>query len=183
MEALSGRRPEVEVIRAPAEDLPFEDGSFDATLAQLVVHVMDDPVAGLREMARVTRDGGVVAACVWDFTEGGPLGPFWAAAEALDAAAETGAAVAGSGPGSWPNYSARLGSARSSTARCRSTWSMRPSRTGGTRSRSASARLVPTSRASIPSAATRCATSAERSCLSPVRGHREGLGNARRCLG
>ena len=99
VEALSGRRPEVEVIRAPAEDLPFEDGSFDATLAQLVVHVMDDPVAGLREMARVTRDGGVVAACVWDFTEGGPLGPFWAAAEALDAAAETGSAVAGSRAG------------------------------------------------------------------------------------
>src|SRR5205823_8756980 len=75
--ALRGRHPGVEVIRAPAEDLPFEGGCFDATLAQLVVNVMDDPVAGLREMARVTRDGGVVAACVWDFTDGGPIGPFW----------------------------------------------------------------------------------------------------------
>ena len=74
---LRGRHPGVQVIRAPAEDLPFEGGCFDATLAQLVVNVMDDPVAGLREMARVTRDGGVVAACVWDFTAGGPLGPFW----------------------------------------------------------------------------------------------------------
>ena len=70
--ALRGRHPGVQVIRAPAEDLPFEGGCFDATLAQLVVNVMDDPVAGLREMARVTRDGGVVAACVWDFTDGGP---------------------------------------------------------------------------------------------------------------
>src|SRR4029077_17864189 len=56
--ALRGRHPGVQVIRAPGEDLPFEGGFFDATLAQLVVNVMDDPVAGLREMARVTRDGG-----------------------------------------------------------------------------------------------------------------------------
>ena len=67
--ALRGRHPAVQVIRAPAEDLPFEGGCFDATLAQLVVNVIDDPVAGLREMASVTRDGGVVAACVWDFTD------------------------------------------------------------------------------------------------------------------
>src|SRR6187551_615675 len=43
--AVRGRHPGVQVIRAPAEDLPFEAGGFDATLAQLVVHVMDDPVA------------------------------------------------------------------------------------------------------------------------------------------
>src|SRR5256885_1453985 len=79
--ALRRRHPGVQVIRAPAEDLPFEGGCFDATLAQLVVNVMDDPVAGLREMARVTRDGGVVAACVWDFTDGGPIGPLWDAAK------------------------------------------------------------------------------------------------------
>lgn len=84
LEALRGRLPEVQRVRASAEGLPFEDGSFDVSLAQLVVHVMDDPVAGLREMARVTRQGGVVAACVWDFTDGGPLGPFWRAARALD---------------------------------------------------------------------------------------------------
>src|SRR5262245_61030286 len=97
--ALRGRQPGVQVIRAPAEDLPFGGGRFDATLAQLVVNVMDDPVAGLREMARVTRDGGVVAACVWDFTDGGPLGPFWEAAQALDAEVETGSACPGSRAG------------------------------------------------------------------------------------
>src|SRR5262249_14459965 len=64
--ALRGRHAGVDAIRAPAEDLPFEGGCFDATLAQLVVHVMDDPVAGLREMAGVRRAGGVGAACAVD---------------------------------------------------------------------------------------------------------------------
>jgi SAM-dependent methyltransferase len=97
--ALRDRHPEVRVIRAPAEDLPFEGGRFDATLAQLVVNVMDDPVAGLHEMARVTRDGGVVAACVWDFTDGGPIGPFWDAVHALDPEVETRSASPGSRAG------------------------------------------------------------------------------------
>src|SRR6478736_6461382 len=97
--ALRGRHPGVQVIRAPAEDLPFEGGCFDATLAQLVVNVMEDPVAGLREMARVTLDGGVVAACVWDFTDGGPIGPFWDAAQALDPEVDTGSVCPGSRSG------------------------------------------------------------------------------------
>ena len=79
------RLPGVNVVRASAEHLPFPDGSFDAVLAQLVVHFMADAVAGLTEMARVTRSGGVVAACVWDHAGGqGPLGAFWEAAHALD---------------------------------------------------------------------------------------------------
>src|ERR1043165_1256178 len=94
--ALRGSHPGVEVIRAPAEDLPFEGGCFDATLAQLVVNVMEDPVAGLREMARVTRNGGVVAACVWDFPDGGAIGPFWDAPRALDPEVVTGSGCPGS---------------------------------------------------------------------------------------
>jgi len=83
--AVAARNPGVTVRRAPAEDLPFADGRFDATLAQLVVHFMTDPVAGLTEMARVTRSGGVVAACVWDFAgQRAPLSDFWAAARELD---------------------------------------------------------------------------------------------------
>jgi SAM-dependent methyltransferase len=79
------RHPGVTVERAAAEQLPFADGGFDAALAELVVHFMDDPVAGLREMARVTRAGGVVAACVWDHAGGrGPLSLFWDAARELD---------------------------------------------------------------------------------------------------
>lgn len=41
------------VVRAVAEDLPFPSGSFDAALAILTVHHWSDPVAGLRELARV----------------------------------------------------------------------------------------------------------------------------------
>lgn len=79
------RHPGVEVHLADAERLPFSDGSFDVALAQLVVHFMAEPVAGLREMSRVTRPSGVVAACVWDFDEGGsPLSLFWQAARDLD---------------------------------------------------------------------------------------------------
>jgi Methylase involved in ubiquinone/menaquinone biosynthesis len=105
--ALRGRHPGVQVIRAPAEDLPFEGGCFDATLAQLVVNVMDDPVAGLREMARVTRDGGVVAACVWDFTDGGPIGPFWDAAQRSILRSRPGLSAPAAGPATWPTSFAR----------------------------------------------------------------------------
>jgi SAM-dependent methyltransferase len=83
--AARARYPGVDVRQASAEALPFPNGTFDAALAQLVVHFMADPVAGLREMARVTSRGGVVAACVWDFGGGrGPLGPFWEAARETD---------------------------------------------------------------------------------------------------
>ena len=87
--AVRARLPGVDVRGATAERLPFADGAFDAALAQLVVHFMTDPVAGLREMGRVTRPGGVVSACVWNHAEGrGPLGVFWQAARQLDPAAD-----------------------------------------------------------------------------------------------
>jgi SAM-dependent methyltransferase len=82
------RLPGVDVRQSAAERLPYPDGTFGITLAQLVVHFMTDPVQGLREMRRVTRPGGTVAACVWDNAgDRGPLGVFWSAARELDAAA------------------------------------------------------------------------------------------------
>jgi ubiquinone/menaquinone biosynthesis C-methylase UbiE len=85
VDAARTRFPEVDIRQATAEELPFEDQSFDAALAQLVVHFMSDPVAGLREMARVTRPGGVVAACVWDHHGGrGPISPLWDAASGTE---------------------------------------------------------------------------------------------------
>ena len=83
--AARARNPDVEVRKGTAEQLPFADQTFDAALAQLVVHFMLDPGEGLTEMRRVTRQGGVVAACVWDHAGGqGPLSPLWEAARALD---------------------------------------------------------------------------------------------------
>jgi SAM-dependent methyltransferase len=79
------RLPGVDVRQASADRLPFADGAFDAVLAQLVVHFMPDPVAGISEMRRATRADGVVAACVWDHGgRQGPLRLFWDAARELD---------------------------------------------------------------------------------------------------
>ena len=86
VEAVRERHPRVEVHRASAERLPLSNDTFDAAVAQLVVHFMNDPIAGLRDMGRVVKPGGIVAACVWDFDEGGsPLSLFWEAAAGLDA--------------------------------------------------------------------------------------------------
>ena len=94
------RHPGVDVQEAPAETLPFADGMFDAALAQLVVHFMADPVQGLTEMCRVTRAGGVVAACVWDHAgEQTPLAPFWQAVRELDPDDEGEGMLAGSREG------------------------------------------------------------------------------------
>ena len=64
--ALRERFPAIEVQQAPAEQLPFDDGSFDIALAQLVVAFMSDAPAGVREMARVAR---TVAVCMWGVME------------------------------------------------------------------------------------------------------------------
>ena len=94
------RQPGVDVRQSAAEAMPFQDASFDAALAQLVVHFMADAVAGLREMARVTRRDGVVAACVWDHAGGRtPLSVFWQAAHELDERAVDESELAGARAG------------------------------------------------------------------------------------
>ena len=84
-EACRRRLKGVRVELAAAEELPFDDADFDHALAQLVVNFMTDPPAGVREMQRVTRPGGTVAAAVWDYAgEMTLLRHFWDAAVALD---------------------------------------------------------------------------------------------------
>jgi SAM-dependent methyltransferase len=98
--AVRDRLPDVDIRQAPAEALPFEDDSFDAALAQLVVHFMTDAPAGVREMARVTRAGGPVAVCVWDHAGGrGPLSLFWSAVAEVDPTARDEAGLMGSTEG------------------------------------------------------------------------------------
>jgi ubiquinone/menaquinone biosynthesis C-methylase UbiE len=62
---LRDRFPGLEIEQAPAAQLPWEDAAFDATLAQLVVVFVEDAPAAFRELARVTKPGGVVATTMW----------------------------------------------------------------------------------------------------------------------
>jgi len=71
-----------------ATRLRWPDGQFAAALAQLVLNFIPDVEAAVREMRRVTRCGGVLAAAVWDF-RGGLVYQrlFWDTAVGLDPAA------------------------------------------------------------------------------------------------
>jgi SAM-dependent methyltransferase len=81
--ACRARVPGADVRVAVAEELPFAAQEFDVVLAQLVVQLIDDRDTGVREMARVARPGGVVAACVWDSRAMPLLQSFWDAALAV----------------------------------------------------------------------------------------------------
>jgi SAM-dependent methyltransferase len=108
--ATLARFPGMDVRQGGAEALPYADDTFDAALAQLVVHFMSNPVAGLRDMGRVTRPGGVIAACVWDHAGGGsPLSLFWAAAHDIDPAAPTEAELPGTKDGQLAAYAEEAG--------------------------------------------------------------------------
>ncbi len=110
VEAARARHPGVEVQLAAAEELPYEDESFDAALAQLVVHFMADAAAGIAEMARVTRPGGAVAASVWDMAgERAPISPFWVAARQLNPRAQDEAGLAGARQGHLADLFAQAG--------------------------------------------------------------------------
>ncbi len=63
--AMRAQRPAqlATAIDAVAEDLPFDDGRFDASMAVFSVHQWSDTAAGLREMRRVTRGPVVILTC------------------------------------------------------------------------------------------------------------------------
>jgi SAM-dependent methyltransferase len=68
-----------------AQALPVDDVAVDAVVSGLVLNFVPDPPAALAEMRRVVRPDGVVAAYVWDYTEGMQLMRwFWDAAAELD---------------------------------------------------------------------------------------------------
>lgn len=84
VETNRARHPGLDVRQGPAEAIPYAAGEFDVAASQLVVHFLSDPEQGAREMARVVRTGGTVAACAWDFSQGMEmLRAFWDAALSL----------------------------------------------------------------------------------------------------
>lgn len=79
------RNPGVDVRAGSAESVPFDDGGFDAVLAQLVLHFVSDPDRAMAEFIRVARPGAVLAGCVWDLSGGMQLvRSFWDAALSVD---------------------------------------------------------------------------------------------------
>ena len=82
--AATDRARGADVRLAAAEELPWEDHRFDAALSQLAVNFMRDADAGVSQMRRVVRPGGVVAACTWSTEKDMEmLRSFWAAAGKL----------------------------------------------------------------------------------------------------
>jgi SAM-dependent methyltransferase len=88
-DAAQSRAPSdrVRFLAGDAQALQFPDAAFDRTLSMLALNFVPDREAALREMIRVTRHRGIVAAAVWDY--GGRmdmLRVFWDEAIALDPA-------------------------------------------------------------------------------------------------
>ena len=86
VESCRAKVPGVDVRVASAEALPWPEDRFDLALSQLVVSFMSDAPQAVREMRRVVRAGGTLAACMWESGEGMQLVHlFWQASQALDA--------------------------------------------------------------------------------------------------
>lgn len=78
------RYPGVDVRAGRAEEIPFEDSEFDVAMAQLVLHFVTEPERAAQELKRVVRQGGRVAACVWDSENMEMRRAFWDAASLVD---------------------------------------------------------------------------------------------------
>ncbi len=66
IEAYQQRFPGVTAKVGSGENIPFEDKAFNVVMSQLVIHFMNDVDAAGREMVRVTKPGGWIAACTWN---------------------------------------------------------------------------------------------------------------------
>jgi SAM-dependent methyltransferase len=80
-----GADPRINFQTADACAIPFGAGAFDVALSMLVLAFIPEPQRAVREMVRVTRPGGIVAACMWDLRGGLVFGRmFWDTAAVLD---------------------------------------------------------------------------------------------------
>lgn len=66
-------RPDVQVVQADAEHLPFPDEEFDAAYACLLLMLVSDPDACLRELKRVTKPGSIITFAIWGRAEHSPM--------------------------------------------------------------------------------------------------------------
>jgi len=74
----AGLAERIELAEARAEDLPFDDGVFDALTHTYLLRYVDDPAATLAELARVLRPGGIMASLEFGVPRGAAL-PAWRA--------------------------------------------------------------------------------------------------------
>lgn len=73
------------LLRGSATEIPLADASVDVVVSGLVLNFVPDPRAALLEMSRVTCDGGVIGAYVWDYSGRMELmRRFWDVARGLD---------------------------------------------------------------------------------------------------
>jgi SAM-dependent methyltransferase len=80
-------RDRVRFVTGDAQSLEMPDASFDAVLSSLALNFIPDRPGALRQMIRVAKPGGIVAAAVWDYRVGMEmLRAFWDEAVALDPA-------------------------------------------------------------------------------------------------
>jgi demethylmenaquinone methyltransferase/2-methoxy-6-polyprenyl-1,4-benzoquinol methylase len=66
----AGLADRIELRDGGAESLPLADGEFDALTFTYLLRYVDDPLATMRELARVVRPGGVVAMLEFDVPHG-----------------------------------------------------------------------------------------------------------------
>jgi SAM-dependent methyltransferase len=87
--AIDDRR--VVFLVGDAASLPLTGARMDAVVSGLVLNFLPDPGAAVRELGRIARPGGTVAAYVWDYADGmQPIRAFWdAAIELAPSARET----------------------------------------------------------------------------------------------
>ncbi len=74
--AASRAAPQIELVQARAEQLPFDDESFDALTFTYLLRYVDDPGGTLRELARVVRPGGTIASLEFAVPRGAAR-PLW----------------------------------------------------------------------------------------------------------
>jgi SAM-dependent methyltransferase len=143
-----GDRPTFEIGDACA--LKYADGRFAGAAAHLVFLFIPKPEVALREMRRVTRSGGTVAAVVWD-SRGGLVFQrmLWDTAVAIDPNAHVARdslfANPVAIPAGWRVFSMTLDSRMSRRNPSPFGWNTRISRITGSRSSAAKGRLAPIS--------------------------------------